>query len=43
VVTLQKRIEELERALGRKTLELEVLKKAFELKGLKLPEGTSGG
>lgn len=34
-----KKIEELERALGRKTLELDILKKSFELKGLKLPEG----
>ncbi len=40
VLGLQKRIEELERALGRKALEVDVLKKAFELKGLKLPEGT---
>jgi transposase-like protein len=40
VVGLQKRVEELERALGRKALEVDVLKKAFELKGLKLPEGT---
>ena len=39
VLGLQKRVEELERALGRKTLEVDVLKKAFELKGLKLPEG----
>lgn len=37
---LQKRVEELERALGRKALEVEVLKKTFELKGLTLPEGT---
>ena len=36
---LQKRVEELERALGRKALEVDVLKKAFELKGFKLPEG----
>ena len=36
---LKKRVEELERALGRKALEVDVLKKAFELKGLKLPEG----
>lgn len=43
VTALQKRVDELERALGRKTLELEVLKKACELKGLKLPEGISGG
>ena len=43
VAVLQKRIDELERALGRKAYELEVLKKVFELKGLKLPEGISGG
>ena len=42
VAALQKRVDELERALGRKALEVEVLKKAYELKGLKLPEGTSG-
>jgi len=35
-----KKIEELERALGRKTLELDILKKSFELKGLKSPDGT---
>lgn len=40
VVGLQRKVEELERALGRKALEVEVLKKAFEIKGLKLPEGT---
>ncbi len=34
-----KRIEELEMALGRKTLENEILKKTFEIKGIKLPEG----
>jgi transposase-like protein len=39
VAGLQKKVEELERALGRKALEVDVLKKAFELKGLKLPEG----
>jgi hypothetical protein len=39
VLGLQKRVEELERALGRKALEADVFKKAFELKGLKLPEG----
>ena len=39
VVALQKKVEELERALGRKALEVDVLKKAFELKGCKLPEG----
>ena len=43
VAALQKRVDELERALGRKAFEIEVLKKAFELKGLKLPEGMSGG
>jgi len=40
VLGLQKRVDELERALGRKALEVEVLKKTCELKGLKLPEGT---
>ncbi|WP_447974103.1 transposase [Nitrospira sp. Kam-Ns4a] len=40
VLGLKKRVAELERALGRKALEVEVLKKACELKGLKLPEGT---
>ena len=39
VGALQKKIDELERALGRKALEVDVLKKTFELKGLKLPEG----
>jgi transposase-like protein len=39
VLGLQKRVEELERALGRKALEVDVLKKACALKGLKLPEG----
>lgn len=39
VTGLQKKIDELERALGRKALEVDVLKKAFELKGLRLPEG----
>ena len=43
VAALQKRVDELERALGRKALEVDVLKKVFEFKGLKLPEGTSGG
>lgn len=43
VLGLQKRVEELERALGRKALEVDVLKKAFELKGLKLPEEIYGG
>lgn len=39
VITLQKKVDELERALGRKALEVDILKKTFELKGLKLPEG----
>ena len=34
-----KKIDELERALGRKTLENDILKKNCELKGIKLPEG----
>jgi len=40
---LQKRVEELERALGRKALEVDVLKKTLELKGLKLPKEAYGG
>ena len=43
VLGLQKRVEELERALGRKALEVDVVKKSFELKGLKLPEEMYGG
>ena len=39
VIGMQKRMDELERALGRKSLENDILKKFFELKGLKLPEG----
>jgi hypothetical protein len=39
VLDRQKRVEELERALGRKALEVDVLNKAFELKGLRFPEG----
>ena len=39
VVGLQRKVEELERALGRKALEVDILKKVFELKGLKPPEG----
>lgn len=39
VTTLQRKVEELERALGRKALEVDVLKKVFELKELKLPDG----
>lgn len=37
------RAAETDRALGRKVLEVDVLKKAFELKGLKSPEGMYGG
>ena len=33
-----KRIDELERALGRKSLENDILKKVFETRGIKLPE-----
>ena len=36
---LERRIEELERALGRKALEVDIFKKAFEIKGQRLPEG----
>jgi len=36
---LQRKIEELERALGRKAMEVDLLKKFFETKGLRLPEG----
>ena len=43
VVALQKRVDDLERALGRKAFEVEALKKLCELKGLKFPEGMSGG
>ena len=39
VMGLQKRVEELEKALGRKAMEVDILKKFFELKGLRLPEG----
>lgn len=40
VLGLQKRVDELERALGWKALEVDLLKKVYELKGLRLPEGT---
>jgi transposase len=39
VIALQKKVDELEKALGRKSLEVDVLKKFFELKGLKPPDG----
>ncbi|MGH7383428.1 MAG: transposase [Candidatus Methylomirabilales bacterium] len=39
VTGLQKRVDELEKALGRSSLENQILKKFYELKGLKLPEG----
>lgn len=37
-VEAQKKISELERALGRKTLEYDILKNFFETKGIKLPD-----
>jgi transposase-like protein len=40
VLWLQKRVEELERAWGRKALEVDLFRKVYELKGLRLPEGT---
>ena len=43
VVGLQKRGEDLERALGRQAWEVEVVQKAFEFKGLTLPKGTERG
>jgi transposase len=39
LLPLQRKIEELERALGRKALEVDILKKFCELKELRLPEG----
>lgn len=39
VTSLQKKVEELEKALGRKALEVDIFKKFFELKGLKPPDG----
>jgi putative transposase len=36
---LQRKIDELERALGRKALEVDILKKYCELKDIRLPEG----
>lgn len=39
VAALYKRLEELEKALGRSSMENQILKKFFEIKGLKLPEG----
>ena len=39
LIALQKRVDELERALGRKAMEVDVLKKVFEAKGLKFPDG----
>src|SRR3989442_12167702 len=37
---LQKRVEELDRALGRKAWESDIFKKLYKLKGLRFPEGT---
>ena len=39
LLAFQRKIEELERALGRKALEVDLLKKFCELKELRLPEG----
>ena len=40
LLPLQRKLDELERALGRKALEVDILKKFCELKELRLPEGT---
>jgi len=39
LLPLQRKMDELERALGRKALEVDILKKFCELKELRLPEG----
>ena len=39
LLPLQRKVDELERALGRKALEVDILKKFCELKELRLPEG----
>jgi transposase-like protein len=39
LLPLQRKIDELERALDRKALEVDILKKFCELKELRLPEG----
>ena len=39
LLPLQRKLDELERALGRKALEVDLLKKFCELKELRLPEG----
>jgi putative transposase len=39
LLSLQRKVEELERALGRKALEVDILKKFCALKDLRLPEG----
>lgn len=39
LLPLQRKIDELERALGGKALEVDILKKFCELKDLRLPEG----
>lgn len=39
VTALQKKVEELEKALGRKALEVDIFKKFFDAKGLKFPDG----
>lgn len=39
VLVLQKKVEEMEKVLGRKAMEVDILKKFFEMRGLKLPDG----
>lgn len=39
IMTLQRKVDELEKALGRKSLEVDIFKKFFELKGVKPPDG----
>ena len=39
LLSLQRKVDELERALGRKALEVDILKKFCELKDIRLPEG----
>jgi len=43
VLGLQKRVDELERALERKALEVDLFKKVYELKELRLSKGTEDG
>jgi transposase-like protein len=39
LLPFQRKVDELERALGRKALEVDILKKFCELKELRLPDG----